>query len=266
VGEYADRDQAAGETAPATPEAVQWQGWGTALKPAFEPIVVGRKPLTGTVAANVLRYGTGAFNVDGCRIGYTGRADMDQARVPQPNIARENYTVGGSNGRNGEMFDPSKGRWPANVALDDAAAAELDEQRGERGGGFGVRGQRTVGEGWAERPGDVNSWRGAGEVVGYGDMGGASRFYYTAKADQGERITHNGVAHPTVKPLDLMRWLAGSGTTVEAALLEGFRCIAIEREADYLPLITQRIHRRRDPIAYLTAAGDDLGLFGEGMT
>lgn len=114
--------------------------------------------------------------------------------------------------------------------------------------------------------------------MGYDDQGGASRFFYTAKADQGERITHNGIAHPTVKPLDLMRWLvrlvtppggvilepfAGSGTTVEAAILEGFRCIAIEREADYLPLITQRIHRRRDPVKYLTEAGDDLGLFGE---
>ena len=86
------------------------------------------------------------------------------------------------------------------------------------------------------------------------------------------------VAHPTVKPLDLMRWLvrlvtppggtvlepfAGSGTTVEACILEGFRCIAIEREADYLPLITQRIHRRRDPVAYMTAAGEDLGLFAD---
>jgi site-specific DNA-methyltransferase (adenine-specific) len=114
--------------------------------------------------------------------------------------------------------------------------------------------------------------------LGYGGAGGASRFMYTAKADSGERITHNGVAHPTVKPLDLMRWLvrlvtppgglildpfAGSGTTVEAALLEGFRCVAIEREPDYLPLITQRINRRRDPVAYLTAAGEDLGLFAD---
>jgi hypothetical protein len=112
------------------------------------------------------------------------------------------------------------------------------------------------------------------EVVG--DSGGASRFFYTAKAPTSERIRHDGTAHPTVKPLDLMRWLvrlvtppgglvldpfAGSGTTAEACLLEGFRCVTIEREADYLPLIVQRINRRRDPVAYLETAGEDLGLF-----
>lgn len=104
-----------------------------------------------------------------------------------------------------------------------------------------------------------------------------SRFTYVAKADASERVRVNGTAHPTVKPLALMRWLvrlvtppggtvlepfAGSGTTAEACLLERFHCIAIEREADYLPLILQRINRRRDPIAYLTDAGQDLGLFG----
>jgi site-specific DNA-methyltransferase (adenine-specific) len=112
---------------------------------------------------------------------------------------------------------------------------------------------------------------------GHDDLGGASRFFYTAKASSSERIRLEGTAHPTVKPLSLMRWLvrlvtppggtvlepfAGSGTTVEACILEGFRCIAIEREADYLPLITQRINRQRDPIAYTAAAGEDLGLFG----
>ena len=109
-----------------------------------------------------------------------------------------------------------------------------------------------------------------------GGEGGASRFMYVAKADQSERVKVDGIAHPTVKPLALMRWLvrlvtppggtvlepfAGSGTTVEACLLEGFRCVAIEREADYLPLIVQRINRRRDPVAAVKAAGDDAGLF-----
>jgi tRNA G10 N-methylase Trm11 len=110
----------------------------------------------------------------------------------------------------------------------------------------------------------------------YGGTGGASRFFYTAKADASERPRINGTAHPTVKPLALMRWLvrlvtppggtvlepfAGSGTTVEACLLEGFRCIAIEREADYLPLIEARLARRLDPVRAVELAGDDGGLF-----
>lgn len=103
-----------------------------------------------------------------------------------------------------------------------------------------------------------------------------SRFNYVAKADASERPRVNGTAHPTVKPLDLMRWLvrlvtppggtvlepfAGSGTTVEACIVEGFQCIAIEREADYLPLIRQRIDRRRDPVEALRGQAADLGLF-----
>ena len=112
--------------------------------------------------------------------------------------------------------------------------------------------------------------------------GGASRFLYVAKADASERVRVNGVAHPTVKPLALMRWLvrlvtppggtvlepfAGSGTTVEACILEGFDCIAIERDETYLPLIQQRINRRRDPVEAVKTSGEDGGLFdllGEG--
>jgi hypothetical protein len=250
-------------TAPATEAARQWSGWGTALKPAFEPIVVARKPLQGTVAANVQAHGTGGLNIDGCRIGIAG------GRTVHTVSAGDHRDRWEGNKWTGEVTD-NGGRWPANVILDEDQAAALDEQSGEL-----ISGSRRAGE---------------HRLMGYhgsdtmpmpginGDTGGASRFFYTAKADQAERITHNGVAHPTVKPLDLMRWLvrlvtppgglilepfAGSGTTVEAAILEGFRCIAIEREADYLPLITQRIHRRRDPVKYLTAAGDDLGLFAD---
>ncbi|AFL48073.1 DNA methyltransferase [Mycobacterium phage Aeneas] len=210
-------------TAPATDAAKQWQGWGTALKPAFEPIVVARKPLVGTVAANVLEHGTGALNIDACRIGdgsesqgprdssepsatrrYTGRGAVNIAATPGPR--------GGS---------PS-GRWPTNVVLDEAQAAELGES------------QRFF-----------------------------PVFKYQAKAPTKERpsyVNEDGakVAHSTVKPLTLMRWLArlvcppggvildpfaGSGTTVEACLLEGFDCIAIENEPDYIPLIEHRISR-----------------------
>ena len=90
-------------TAPATDAARQWDGWGTALKPAYEPIVLARKPLAGTVAANVLAYGTGAINVDGCRVGTTDDLNAGAGDYSQP-----------------------EGRWPANVLLDEEAAALLD--------------------------------------------------------------------------------------------------------------------------------------------
>ena len=237
-------------TAPATPDAERWQGWGTALKPAFEPVVVARKPLIGTVAANVLEHGTGALNIDGCRIETT----EDTRRNAR----------GGDNGLNGEGTfkirerraedQPEReGRFPANVILDESQAAVLDEQSGTS------KSRRSV---LTSTPGGVY---GAGKGLpshvgeyGFNDSGGASRFFYVAKAPKSERPVVDGTAHPTVKPLTLMRYLvklvtppggtvlepfAGSGTTVEAALLEGFDIIAIEREAEYLPLIQARIER-----------------------
>ena len=178
----------------------------------------------------------------------------------------------------------TSGRWPANVVLDEDMARRLDEQSGERSAGG-----RPASAGITSEPGAANgtmggAWSGVDraerEVL---DKGGASRFFYVAKADASERPRVNGTAHPTVKPLDLMRWLvrlvtppggtvlepfAGSGTTVEACIIEGFQCIAIEREADYLPLIRQRIDRRRDPVEALRGQAADLGLFdllgGEG--
>lgn len=244
-------------TAPATPEAEQWQGWGTALKPAFEPVVMARKPLEGTVAANVLAHGTGALNVDGCRIG---------GGVPRP--AREAsgndgavYGAGLEGGRVTE--DTTAGRWPANVVLDEDQAAELDAQTGTLTSGKMAAGTKPKG---------VRNTYGQDAAAGYetardtpGDSGGASRFFYVAKAGKAERPrTEAGTAHPTVKPLKLMRWLvrmitppgglvldpcAGSGTTGEAALLEGFPCILIEGEPDYLPLIDQRIDRAAEQLA-----------------
>jgi len=233
-------------TAPATDAAREWSGWGTALKPAHEPIVVARKPLMGTVAANVLEHGTGALNIDGCRIGTEPRTFDSKGIRP----GQGHYV--------GDDWQPDRasvtvaGRWPANVVLDEDQAAELDQQSG-----------------WSKTPSKVTrgpdrspssfGLRTESEVAAcYGDSGGASRFFYVAKAPARERPKVDGTAHPTVKPLTLMRWLcrlvtppdgvilepfAGSGTTVEAALLEGFRVVAIEREADYLPLIQARLDR-----------------------
>lgn len=199
---------------PVTPDAARWRGWSTALKPAFEPIVVARKPLAGTVVANVLVHGTGALNIDGCR-HRDGDAYGEWTQVDSSHQA---------------------GRWPTNVVLDESQAEELDQQIGTSG---------------AE----------------YNDAGGASRFFpvfrYEAKADSAERPRANGVSHPTVKPVALMRWLvrlvtppggtviepfAGSGTTLQAARAEGFDVIGIEREADYLPLIRERLERVGSPV------------------
>jgi len=232
-------------TAPATPDAARWQGWGTALKPAFEPIVVARKPLAGTVAANVLAHGTGALNIDGCRVAGEKPATTRGASVKASSMAAP---LGGQ----GRIEDDGKGRWPTNVVLDDTQAAELDRQSGtltsgsRRAGDYGLMGY--MGADAAPMPAIE------------GDAGGASRFFptfrYEAKAPTSERPRAGEVAHPTVKPLDLMRWLvrlvtppggtvlepfAGSGTTAEACVIEGFQCIAIEREADYLPLIVGRL-------------------------
>jgi len=252
--------------APATPDAEKWHGWGTALKPAFEPIVVGRKPLVGTVAANVLAYGTGALNIDGCRVGMS---DSDREKFIKGDAAwremnerrakgrKDNEVYGEYGITNSQPHD--SGRWPANVVLDGSQADALDAQSGTLTSGAnptrrGADGARTVLGAFAGQD-DANPQRGQ-------DSGGASRFFptfrYEAKAPTLERPRAGDVAHPTVKPLDLMRWLvrlvtppggtvlepfAGSGTTAEACILEGFKCIAIEREADYLPLIVQRISK-----------------------
>ena len=237
-------------TAPATDAAKQWSGWGTALKPANEPIVMARKPFKGTVAANVLEHGTGALNIDACRIGTTEDIGSRPAQTKA-----EGWGMGGD-GKHG--WTPStSGRWPANVILDEHMAGALDEQSG-------VSKSPDVGSVTNTKPRHSGSMVGAFKHPepmsnGYGDSGGASRFFYVAKAPKRERPEVNGVKHTTVKPLTLMRYLvrmvtppkgivldpfAGSGTTIEAALLEGFQSIGIELTDEYLPLIQQRIQRQ----------------------
>lgn len=243
------------KTVPATTAAKQWAGWGTALKPSFEPIIVGRKPFRGNVASNVLAHGTGAINIDDCRVGSGGQLKWD--------TPRDMGYHGGTNSA-GKATANDSGRWPANVLLDESQAAELDRQSGIQKSGVAVQrnggGQRIFNQGTGITRDDA----------GYGDTGGASRFFptfrYTAKASSAERPKLDGQGHPTVKPLELMRWLvrlvtppdgtvlepfAGSGTTVEACLREGKRCIAIERDDTYLQLIVNRIDQ--------TQLGFDIG-------
>ena len=234
-------------TAPATDAAREWQGWGTALKPAFEPVVVARKPLIGTVAANVLAHGTGALNIDGCRIG-------TQEMVKTQGTGK-GVVVGKSDSMAGPQYEREEcgvavGRWPANVILDESQAEELDKQSGFTASAVGGS-QRSGSHSDLVRQAPRDGLRNE-----HGDIGGASRFFYTSKASTFERPRADDIAHPTVKPLDLMRYLvrlvtppggivlepfAGSGTTAEACVIEGFNCIAIEREPDYLPLIVQRL-------------------------
>lgn len=246
-------------TSTVPPEAAQYQGWGTALKPAFEPIVVARKPLSGTVAQNVLTHGTGALNIDGCRIGMS---EQDEAAI---NAKHAGMDVDAYERRPGWSLNlsvkpmPLKaasahelGRWPANVVLDESQAEALDKQSGPS--------KSRIGKPRSAAPGD--GWGMSATGAEYADQGGASRFFYVAKAPKRERPVVDGVAHPTVKPLALMQWLvrlvtppggtvlepfAGSGTTVEAALLEGFNVIGVEMMSEYLPLIEHRIERASVP-------------------
>lgn len=257
------------KTNPATDAARTWEGWGTALKPSQEPIVLARKPLSGTVAANVLEFGTGALNVDGCRVPCG-----DKAAFPTGIVSATERTFGGGRGMyddrpRGDDLNPS-GRWPTNLLLSHAPdcteggacvegcpVAEMDRQSGDV---TGYRGQlHRAGTGGGFRPADSSD----SQSYGFNDSGGASRFFprfrYEAKASTEERTRgaeHIEGSHPTVKPVELMRWLvrlvtppggtvldpfAGSGTTGVAADREGFDAILIEWEREYVELIEARV-------------------------
>lgn len=198
----------------------EWQGWGTALKPAHEPAVLARKPFRGSIAGNVTQWGTGGLNIDGTRVG-------DDA-----------------------------GRWPANVIIDETAGAMIDEQSGERksGGVNGVR-KRLNSNGWGMKPRTITNGRPA-------NSGGASRFFYVAKASKAEREAGLDIAdgranhHPTVKPIALMRYLVrmvtpkggvvldpftGSGSTGCAAVLEGCDFVGMDITPEYVEIAQKRI-------------------------
>ena len=234
-------------TTPATSEAQRWDGWGTALKPAIEPIILARKPLDGTVAANVLEHGVGGLNIDACRVGTTGARN---------NGRKKDSDIYGDFGAC-ERVEYNKGRFPANVLLDEHAAEEMDKQSGVLKSGGGNKGPRSSSWFTSNSP-NVDDVRNP-------DSGGASRFFpvfkYQAKAPKKERPVierEDGtkVQHPTVKPLKLMEWLAtlitpeggtildpfaGTGTTLQAATNKGFHSIGIEADTDYIQLIHKRL-------------------------
>jgi len=252
-------DNAAAQlTAPATEAARQWDGWGTALKPAWEPIVVARKPLKGTVAQNVLEHGTGGINVDGCRVGrdpddvsgwsQTGSGESENRAMSGKNYARE-------------PKPDSPGRFPANVIHDgsDEVLAEFAKY-----GETSKTGKRTSRSKAANVKGTAWFYDNH-ESTEYQDTGTAARFFYCAKASKRERGEAN--KHPTVKPLALMRYLvrlvtppgglvldpfAGSGTTLIAARMEGMIPTGIEREPEYHATATGRLSQL-DPLLEGTA-------------
>ena len=255
-------------TAPATPEAKQWEGWGTALKPANEPIVVARKPLSEkTIADNVLKWGTGGINIDDCRVEYQSEEDLKQQLNNFKGHGKQNHSAK-STFTSIKNHDSNKvntqGRFPANVILDEEAGKLLDEQSGILKSAK-VKSAKPAYEGESI----TKFLRGRSTPNNqYDDCGGASRYFYCAKASKKER---GDSKHPTVKPLSLMRYLcrlitppggivldpfAGSGTTLEAAILEGFNVVGIEKEHDYIPDIRRRIER-----AQLNTQAPDMGLF-----
>lgn len=231
-------------TAPATPEAQQWDGWGTALKPAVEPITVARKPLQGTVAENVLTWGTGGINIDGCRVGTEERTyNGMSAKTPKGagTFRDDSWTPK-------EYSNTVKGRFPANLIHDGSEEVvgmfpESDSKSGKPNRKAKLKGDEIFG-------GKL------GAITGteHRDSGSAARFFYQAKADKGER--GQGNTHPTVKPIDLMRYLCrlvtppggivydpftGSGTTLIAAHEEGFNWIGSEMTKEYWDIAVQRI-------------------------
>jgi site-specific DNA-methyltransferase (adenine-specific) len=260
---------------PATDEAKKWQGWGTALKPAFEPVVVARKPLVGTVAANVLLWGVGGLNIDGSRIGTDGGGTQCSSRDANGNCIghdEANGSLGGGIMRHAQ--NSVSGRWPANIILDEHTAGLLDEQSG-----VSVSKQALMGAG-PESQG-YNLHKREPGLRGHNDSGGASRFFYVAKASKKDRnegmegqlrsdgsvikpATPQTNIHPTVKPTALMEYLVkmvtpaggtvldpftGSGSTGKAALLNGFKFIGIELTADYLPIIEGRLKHAAETYA-----------------
>jgi len=239
--------------APATDAARQWQGWGTALKPAWEPICVARKPLIGTVSENVLTHGTGAMNIDGCRVGTdvvsTHSRGSNGAFPKRPGETSAEESGRKQDQREGLDHSERVGRWPANIIHDgsDEVLAAFPQAPGQ------MADVSTT----APSPKTSNVYgnmRREGEPgMRRLDTGSAARFYYCAKASKSDR--GDGNVHPTVKPTDLMRYLCrlvtppggvvldpfmGSGSTGKAAILEGFQFIGIDMTPEYVAIAEAR--------------------------
>lgn len=219
-----------------------FEGYGTALKPAMEPITVARKPLTGTVAQNVLEWGVGGLNIDGCRVETEEKISTGNGKISTTNCYGK-YEV-----REKEFVD-TQGRFPANVihdGSDEVVALFPYSTSGEmncvsQGKNYGIYGKYNP-----------------TQAVSSKSSGSAARFFYVAKASPSERGETNN--HPTVKPVELMRYLirlvtppgetvldpfGGSGTTAIAAIIENRPCIIIEKEAEHIEIIKHRVSHQQ---------------------
>lgn len=271
-GGHGADNSAAQITAPATDIAALWNGWGTALKPAWEPIILAMKPIDGTFAQNAEKHGVAGLNIDGSRIeGQPDNRERTAGRAINTNshgaMVRAEYIV------------PS-GRWPSNLLLDEESAGMLDEQSGELKSGFMNMGEKNT--------------KGLGIFGGgqsnqdtYGDNGYASRFFYQAKADNTDRGNKEELemplfntvdpglknSHPTVKPLELMEKLIilqgyllkllstptgglildpflGSGSTLVAAKRLGRSAIGIEINEEYAEIAANRLRQEVLPLEF----------------
>lgn len=237
-------------TEPATEDAKIWRGWGTSLKPAWEPVIVARRPLAGTAAECSLEHGCGGINVDACRVGTEGGSRAIEGS--EPDYLNNVYGTG----MGGNPKDPNykAGRWPANVVHDGSEeVVELfPDTGGSRSERTGVRGGSSWhGQDGIGTPDGVGTWP--------ADQGGsAARFFYTAKANGDRDRPHakGSTTHPTVKPLDLMRYLVrlvcvrggtvldpfmGSGSTGCAALEEGMAFVGVEQSQEYADIAVGRL-------------------------
>ena len=249
AGIYSEQKGQAMETAPATESAKQWDGWGSALKPACEFFTLCRKPLSEkTIAANVIKWGTGGINVDGCRVeangektGSNGACGLSPESGWNENSMSRDVTTKQST---------TQGRFPANL-IHDGSQEVLDL--------FPVtkpspKVTRTKNSNAPQTSNAYGQYSDEGRVInGHGDQGSAARFFYAAKASKKDR--EEGNTHPTVKPTNLMAYLCrlitptggtvldpymGSGSTGKAARREGFRFVGIEREPEYMAIAEAR--------------------------
>jgi len=221
----------------------EWEGWGTALKPAHEPIIMARKPFKGTVAENVLEHGAGGINIDECRVE-TEDIITNHSRGEESAVSKGKY--GDSKAQETHQTEGQKlGRFPANVMHDGSEEVQKifpQTKSGKmkqhiEGGEYNVYGKMY--------PRDVET---------IGDEGSASRFFYCAKASKKDRDENNN--HPTVKPTELMRYLCrlvtpkggvvldpfmGSGSTGKAAILSDFKFVGIELNEEYFEIACARV-------------------------
>lgn len=235
---------------PATPAAKQWDGWGTALKPAFEPIVVAMKPIEGTFANNAQTHGVAGLWIDGGRI----EANDGEDRSRDNSVCRPDKFFRGKR-RVNQVIPKGQGRWPANILHDGSdevlagfpVTTHVDKRKRKKQ--HQPPGQNGI----------YGKFEGADDTPAYNDSGSAARYFYCAKASKSER-NHGGTVdnrHPTVKPLALLQYLcritrtptgglvldpfAGSGTTALAAIKSGRQWICIEQKAEYCQIIQERI-------------------------